>query len=701
MQKNNPFFRKYSTEHNTIPFDKIKNEHFMPAFEEGFRLLKEDVDRIAGKSQKPTFENTIVELERSGEFLKRVSNAFFGIFSAVTDDEKMEIAQNVSPKMTECQHYIFLNKHLFKQVKEIYGKKDSLKLSTENLRLLENTYNGFINSGAGLKEKDKEAYKKLSTELALLSLDFDNNVLKDENSFELLITDKKDLKGLPSDICKTAAATAKEKGKKGWLFTLSEPSYIPFMRYSDNRALREKMHMAKMTVGSNDNEYNNKKVVKNIVNKRLETARLLGFDNYASYMLKDKMAKDEKQVFKLLQRLLKSYKPLAEKEYNELQKFASAIENEYISQPECASGNGGQKTFVLMPWDWSYYAEKMKKQLFDINDKMTRPYFELECVKKGVFGLATELYGLTFAENNKIPVYNKDVTVYEVIDSDKSLLGILYVDFFSRDTKQSGAWMSDIKGQFIDKQNIDHRPDVMISMNFPRPTKDLPSLLTYNEVKTLLHEFGHALHGLLSKCRYESMSGTNVKHDFVELPSQIMENWLDEKEFLDRIGIHYKSGRKIPQRLIKKIIDASNFNTGYACCRQVSFGLLDMAWHTLSASFDGDIERFEKKAWKKASILPDVRKAIMSCQFGHIFSGGYAAGYYGYKWSEVLDADAFSAFKENGIFDRKTAQSFRENILSKGDSEDPNTLYIKFRKRKPTIDALLRRNGINEAAKSI
>ena len=684
MKRSNPFFEKYTTEYEVIPFNKIKNEHYMPAFEEGFSQLKKDIDKIAGKKQKPTFENTIVELERSGDFLKRVSNAFFGIFSAVTDDKKMEIAQNVSPKMTECQHYIFLNKPLFEQVKEIYLKKDSLNLSTEDLRLLENTYSGFIDSGAGLKEKGKAAYKKLSTELALLSLDFDNNVLKDENSFELFIADKNELSGLPGDICKAAAIAAKEKGRVGWLFTLSEPSYTPFMRYGDNRALRKKLYMAKMTVGSNDNEYNNKDIVKKIVNKRLEIARLLGFDNYASYALKDKMAKDAKSVFNLLQRLLKNYKPLAEKEYDTLQKFASAMERDLQKDGK----------FRLMPWDWGYYAEKMKKHLFDVNDKMTRPYFELECVRKGVFGLATELYGVTFKKNTKIPVYHNGVTVYEVIDSDKSLLGILYVDFFSRDTKQSGAWMSDVKGQFVDKQNNDHRPNVMISMNFPRPTKEQPSLLTYNEVKTLLHEFGHALHGLLSKCRYESMSGTNVKRDFVELPSQIMENWLDEKEFLDRIGIHYKTGKKIPKKLVKNIIDASNFNTGYACCRQVSFGLLDMAWHTQEAPFDGDIERFEKKAWKRASVLPDVKNAIMSCQFGHIFSGGYAAGYYGYKWSEVLDADAFSAFKENGIFDKKTAQSFRENILSKGDSKDPNELYVRFRGRKPTIKALLQRNGI-------
>jgi peptidyl-dipeptidase Dcp len=680
MKNNNPLFNEYTTAFQTIPFDKIKNKHYLPAFEEGFRLLKEEIDEIAANPQKPTFDNTIIALERSGRFLKRVSNAFFGIFGAVTDDEKMKIAQEVSPKMSECHHYIFLNKPLFKRVKDIYIKKEFLELSVEDARLLENTYKGFTDSGAGLKGKDRKTYKILSTELALLSLDFENNVLKDENSFELLLSGEKDLSGLPKDICAVAVTAAKAKGLEGWLFTLSAPSYVPFLRYADNRELRKKIFIAKMTVGSNDNEHDNKEVIRKTVNKRLEIARLLGFDNYAAYTLKDKMAGDAKQVNKLLGQLLKNYKPLAVNEYKTLQEFASGYEKD--------------ETFALMPWDWSYYAEKLKKQRFNVDDEMTRPYFELEKVTGSIFGLATDLYGLTFEENAKIPVYHKDVTAYEVRDADKSLLGILYTDFFSRETKQSGAWMSDVRGQFVDSHGADHRPHVMISMNFRRPAESHPSLLTYSEVRTFLHEFGHALHGLFSKCRYESMSGTNVKHDFVELPSQIMENWLDEPEFLDRTGIHYRTGKKMPRKLIRNIIDSSNFNAGYACCRQVSFGLLDMAWHTLESPFDGNIERFEKKAWKKASVLPEVKKTIMSCNFGHIFSGGYAAGYYGYKWSEVLDADAFSMFKENGIFDKKTARSFRENILSKGDSEDPNELYIRFRGRKPTIKALLRRNGV-------
>jgi peptidyl-dipeptidase Dcp len=677
MENKNPFFNEYEI----IPFDKIKNEHYIPAFEEGFRLLREEVDTIAGRPEKPTFENTVVELERSGAFLKRVSGAFFGIFSAVTDDEKMAIARTVSPGMSESRHYMFLNKPLFKRIKEVYRNRDHADLSVEDARLLENTYKSFIDSGAGLGEKEQERYRQLSTELSLLSLDFDHNVLKDENRFELFLTDKKDVTGgFPSDIRKAAASAAREKGRKGWLFTLSAPSYIPFMRYAGNRELRKKMYLAKMTVGSQDNEFSNREIVKAISRKRLEIARLLGFDNYASSVLKDRMAGDRKQVFRLLRQLLRYYKPLAEKEYKTLQEFASGLEHD--------------ATFVLMPWDWSYYAGKLKKQLFNVHDEMTRPYFELERVKKEIFSLATDLYGLTFRENPEIPVYHRDVIACDVLDADKSRLGILYTDFFSRDTKQPGAWMNDVKGQFTDRRHVDHRPCIVISMNFQRPAGGLPSLLTYSEVKTFLHEFGHALHGLLSKCKYESMSGTNVKHDFVELPSQIMENWLDEPAFLNRMGVHFRTGKKIPGKLAGKIIASSGFHAGYACCRQVGFGLLDLAWHTLESPFEGSLERFEKKARKKASILPEVPGTVTSCSFGHIFSGGYAAGYYGYKWAEVLDADAFSLFREKGVFDRKTAQSFREHILSKGDSEDPNTLYRRFRGRNPSIGALLRRDGI-------
>jgi peptidyl-dipeptidase Dcp len=680
MRHKNPLFFEYTTVYQSTPFNEIENRHYLPAFEEGIRLFKKDMDTIADNPEEPTYENIILALERSGRMVRRVASAFFGIFNATIDDETMEIAQTISPSISETMHYMYQNQKLFQRLKTVYLKKDTLHLPEEEECLLVNGYKEFMENGAGLKAEDRKKYQALMTELTLLSLDFEGNTLKDENEYELLLTDETDISGIPADLCDQAAQEARERGKTGWLFTLSAPSYAPFMRYADNRALRQQMYKARLSIGNKDNANNNREIITKIVNKRLEIARLMGFDNYAAYSLRNKMAENKQTVLAFLQQLLENYKPLAEREYETLQNYATEREND--------------PSFVLMPWDWTYYAEKLKKRQFNVNDEMTRPYFELKHVRKSIFGLANELYGITFKKNAKIPVYHKDVTAYEVQDVDKSLLGILYADFYSRKTKQSGAWMNEIKGQFVDENGVDHRPHVMIAMNFRRPTKNHPTLLTYNEVKTFLHEFGHALHGLFSQCRYETISGTKVKHDFVELPSQIMENWLEEQAFLDQIGVHYKTGRKIPAELVKNLIDASNFNVGYDCCRQVSLALLDMDWHTIETPFDGDIERFEKKAMKKAAILPEVAGAVMSCCFGHIFSGEYAAGYYGYKWAEVLDADAFSLFKERGIFDRTTAQSFRNNILNKGDTADPNVLYVRFRGHKPTIDALLKRNGI-------
>lgn len=680
MQYKNPLFSEYTTLYRSTPFNKIKSKHYLPAFEEGLRLFKKDLDAIANNPEKPTYENVILALERCGEMVRRVSSAFFGIFSAITTDEMMSIAQTISPSISEIMHYMYQHQKLFKRLNTIRLKKDTLFLSIEDDRLLENGYKEFMENGAGLKAKDRKKYQTIMTELSLLSLDFESNMMRDENAYELLLTNEKEIRGIPVDICAQAALIAKEKGCEGWLFTLSAPSYVPFMRYVENRDLRQQMYRAKLTVGCKEEAYNNRQIVTKIVNKRLEAARLLGFDNYASYVLKDRMAENQRTVSDFLRQLLDNYKPLAEEEYKTLQDFAAGLEND--------------PSFVLMPWDLEYYAEKLKKERFNINDEMTRPYFELEHVREKVFGLATELYGVTFKRNTKISVYHKDVTVYEVRDANRCMLGLLYVDFYSRNTKQSGAWMNDIKGQFVDENKVDHRPHVMIAMNFQQPTDERPTLLTFREVKTLLHEFGHALHGLFSQCRYETISGTRVKLDFVELPSQIMENWLNEQAFLDQIGVHYKTGKKIPQKWVRNLIEASNFNIGLDCCRQVCFGLLDMAWHTIEEPFEGDIEQFEKKAWRTGNIFPEVAGTIMSCSFGHIFSGGYAASYYGYKWAEVLDADAFSLFKERGVFDRTTAQSFRDNILSRGDTEDPNTLYVRFRGHKPTIDALLRRNNI-------
>lgn len=676
---NNPFFGKYKTPFETAPFDRIKTEHYEPAFEEGIKQLKEEVDAIADNQQPATFENTIVALERSGELLNRVSGVFFNVLSADATDEMMEISQRISPKLSESNNYIYLNEKLFARVKAVYDKRDELGLSLEEAKLLEETYKSFQSSGATLNAEDKETYRKLSTELSILNLQFDQNALKDENRYELLLTDEKDLAGLPESAREAAAYLAKEKGKEGWLFNLSAPSYVPFLRYSDRRDLREKMYREYMSVGNKGDEYDNKENIRKIVNIRLQIANLLGYKNYAEYELSHKMAKTPENVYKLLNQLLEAYKPVAINEFNAVQGFARGME---------------QKNIDIMPWDWNYYSEKLKDIEFNVNDEMTRPYFQLDCVKKGVFGLATQLYGITFKENKDIPVYNKEVQAYEVYDADGKFLSILYTDFFPRDGKQSGAWMNSIASQYKDAKGKDHRPQIIIVMNFTRPTDTKPSLLTFSEVETLLHEFGHALHGMFASGTYASLSGTSVYQDFVELPSQIMENWLTEKEYLDQIARHYETGEKIPAELVQKLIDASNFNCGYLCCRQLSFGFLDMAWHTLEKPFEGDVVAFEKKAWAPTIIVPDVEGALMSSQFGHIFSGGYAAGYYGYKWAEVLEADAFSVFKEKGIFNKDIAKSFHDNILTKGGTEDPAVLYKRFRGQEPTIDALLKRNGI-------
>lgn len=679
--ESNPFFGKYKTPFETPPFDKIKTEHYEPAFKRGIAELKADIEKIANNSEPATFENTIVALDRSGELLNRVSGAFFNVLSANANDEMMEISQRISPDLTESSNNIYLNEKLFARVKAVYDQRQSLNLSVEDARLLDETYRAFQESGATLSAEDKGKYRALTTELSLLSLQFDQNALKDQNRFEMLLTDEKDIAGLPESIREAAAHLAKEKGKEGWLFTLDAPSYVPFMRYADSRALREKMYRAYMSTGNKGDEYDNKEIIRKLVNDRLALAQLMGYPNYAAFELSHKMAKNADNVYKLLNQLLDAYKPVAINEYNAVQGFAMGME---------------QQNMQVMPWDWSYYSEKLKDLRFKVNDEMTRPYFLLENVKKGVFGLATQLYGLTFKENKKIPVYDKEVQAYEVYDAEGNFKAVLYTDFFPREGKQSGAWMNGIRSQYRDAKGKDVRPQIIIVMNFTRPTDTKPSLLTFDEVETLLHEFGHALHGICADGTYASLSGTSVYQDFVELPSQIMENWLTEKEYLDQIAVHYETGEKIPQELVQKLIDASNFNTGYACCRQVSFGLLDMAWHTITEPFEGDVVAFEKKAWAPAAVVPEVPEACMSTNFGHLFAGGYAAGYYGYKWAEVLDADAFSLFKEKGIFNKEVAKSFYDNILSKGGTEDPAVLYKRFRGQEPTIDALLIRNGIKK-----
>lgn len=673
---NNPFLTDYNTPFQTAPFDKIKEEHFLPAFREGMRLHNEEIDAIASNPSTPTFKNTIEALERSGNVLSKVQYVFYNLLHAETNDSLDKIAETISPEETEHANSIYLNEKLFLRVKKIYDTKDSLHLTPEESTLLQKTYDAFVAQGANLSDEDKQKYREYTKELSMSTLQFGQHILKETNKYELLVTDIKDLSGIPTDILEMAHAKASAKQKEGWLFDLTYPSYIPFMKYADNRALRQELYMAyntKAIGGENDNQAE----IAKIVTLRMQIAQLLGYEDYAAYVLRKRMAKDTQSVYKLLDDLLIAYKPKALKEVEELQEFAK---------------NKGAD-FTIMPWDWSYYSEKLKEEKYSVNDEQLKPYFELENVKKGVFGLATRLYGLEFKKNNTIPIYNHEVEAFEVYDATGKFMAVLYTDFHPRKGKQNGAWMTEFKGQKMENGQ-DSRPHISLVMNFTRPTKTNPALLTFDEFTTFLHEFGHSLHGMLSECTYESLSGTNVYRDFVELPSQLMENWATEKEFLDGFAVHYKTGEKIPDELITKIKTSENFNVGYACLRQLSFGYLDMAWHTQKKPFTGNVLEFEKKAWEKSQLLPVVNQTCMSTQFSHIFSGGYAAGYYSYKWAEVLDADAFYVFKKEGVLNPEIAKKFREKVLSKGGSENPMVLYKNFRGQEPTIDALLVRNGI-------
>lgn len=675
----NPLLKPFETEHGTPPFDKIKTEHFEPAFEQAMKEHAAEIGAIAANPAEPTFLNTIEAMEYSGEMLNRVSSVFFNLMSAESNDEMMEISQRLSPKLSEHSNNINLNEQLFQRVKTVYDNRFTSGLAPEQIRLVEKSYDGFERSGATLSAEDKETYRRLSMELSKATLEFGQNNLKETNKFEMLLTDKADLAGLPESVLDAAAGKAKAKGKEGWMFDLSAPSYIGFMKYSTRRDLRQKLYMANSTKSIMGGDFDNKENVEKIVNLRLQIANLLGYENYAAYALKNRMAKDETAVYNLLNQLAEAYGPVARNEVKDVQDFAVKMEGESIE---------------IQPWDWSFYSDKLKDERFDLNDEMTRPYFELENVKKGVFGLATDLYGITFRKNPNTPVYHSEVEAFDVLDENGDYLAVLFTDFHPREGKRSGAWMTSYKGQYM-KNGVDSRPHISIVMNFTRPTDTKPALLTFDEVETFLHEFGHALHGIMARSAYESLSGTSVYRDFVELPSQIMENWLVEKEYLDKFAFHYQTGEKMPAELVQKIIDASNYITGYLTLRQLSFGFLDMAWHTLKQPFSGDIRTFEQNAMKPVQLLPIVPQTAMSTSFGHIFSGGYAAGYYSYKWAEVLDADAFSVFKENGIFDKTTAQSFRQNILERGNTEEPMELYKRFRGQEPTIDALLIRNGVN------
>ena len=673
----NPLLSPYKTIHQTIPFDQIKTEHYVPAFEEAMKQHMNEINEIVNNPKAPTFENTIVALDKAGSLLNKVSSPFFNLLGSETNDELQTIAQKMSPLLTEHSNSIRLNEKLFERVKVVYEGRDKLKLTPEQSTLLKKTYDGFADNGANLSEKDKVKYRKLSKELSMLTLNFGQNVLKETNNWNLHITDKNLLAGLPADVLEMLALNAKKAGKEGWMLDLKATTYVPVMKYADNRDLRRELYMAYSTRNMQGGEFDNLENIRSIANTRLEIAKLLGKNSYADQALVQRMAENKENVYDLLNKLLVAYKPAAQKEYDEVQAYANK--------------NGAY--FKVQSWDWSYYSEKLKAEKFDLTDEMLKPYFELENVKKGVFGLATKLFGVRFVKNTNIKVYHPEVDAYEVFDEKGKFLSVLYTDFHPREGKRAGAWMNEFKGQWIEGKT-DSRPHITIVMNFTRPTETKPALLTYDELTTFLHEFGHALHGMLTKCNYESLSGTNVYRDFVELPSQIMENWASEKAFLDGFAVHYQTGEKIPAELIQKIKDSENFNTANFTLRQLSFGFLDMAWHSIEKPYKGDVIKMEKDAMAPTQILPVVSDAAMSPTFSHIFSGGYAAGYYSYKWAEVLDADAYSVFVKNGIFDKKTATSFRQNILVPGGTEHPMVLYKRFRGQEPTIDALLKRHGI-------
>lgn len=678
----NPFFGPYNTPHDTVPFDRIEISDYEEAFLEGIRRDDEEIDKITNDEAEPTFENTIIRVDNENgahyyDLLDRVSNAFSCMLSAETNDELDALAQKLSPILTKHANDVRLNRKLFERIKYVYEHHRTL--TAEETMLLENCYDSFVRSGALLDDEGKERLRQLTEEAGMLSLQFSQNLLKENKAYQLHITNEDDLDGLPETAREAAALAAKEKGLEGWVFTLDFPSFSPFMTYSTKRELRKEMYMARNTEGIHDNTENNLAICQRIINLRREIAQLLGFDTYADYVLKHRMATNVENVYKLLGDLISAYKPTAVAEVESIEKEAKAIDGD---------------DFIVEPWDFSYYSHKLKMKEFNLDAEMLRPYLELSKVIDGVFGLATRLYGITFKENTEIPVYHPDVKAYEVFDKDGSYLAVLYADFFPRKGKQGGAWMTEFQGQWIDSKGNNVRPHVSVVMNLTKPTAEKPALLTLGEVETFLHEFGHALHGMFANSRFESLSGTNVWWDFVELPSQFMENYSVEKDFLRTFAFHYQTGEPMPDELIERIVKSRNFMAAYSCLRQVSFGLLDMAYYTQKQPFADDIIKFEKEAWKDAIVTRQLPDTCMTTQFSHIMAGGYAAGYYSYKWAEVLDADAFSVFKENGIFDRNTAQRFRDCILSKGGTEHPMTLYKNFRGQEPSINALLKRNGI-------
>ena len=678
----NPLLESFDTPFGTIPFEKIRPQHFIPAIREAIAKAKDEIKLLTSNSDAPTFENTILHLEESGKLVGTISTLFFNLNSAETNEEIQKIAQEISPMMTAYSNDILLNEEIFKRIEFVHRKKDELELNKEQKTLLEKCYKSFVRNGAKLDADEKEKLREFDTTLASLSLKFGENVLKETNAFELYISrnDQNQLEGLPEYCIEAAREAARTKGKEdAFLFTLDYPSYIPFMTYASNRDLRKKLAMASGSKGFQNNENNNEEIVREIVNTRLERANLLGYKSHADFVLEERMAENVKTVNTFLEDILDKAKSAGQKNVAKVAEYAKKCDG----------------LDSLEAWDWAYYGEKLKQEQFDIGDQKLKPYFQLEKVLDGVFQVANRLYDLEFKESEEISVYHEDVTAYEVNDTNGKHIAVFYADFFPRKGKRSGAWMTSYKGQYV-KNDVEHRPHISIVCNFTKPTASKPSLLTFNEVTTLFHEFGHALHGMLAQGTYESMTGTSVYWDFVELPSQILENWAYEKDCLNIFAKHFENQKNIPQEFIEKIKDSSNFLEGYQTIRQLSFSLLDMKWHSLTSKFEGDISTFEKEVMDKTRLLPAIPETNMSCSFSHIFQGGYAAGYYSYKWAEVLDADAFEHFVEEGIFDKKTANKFKKYILSAGGSEHPMQLYKKFRGKKPKADALLKRAGLKK-----
>lgn len=674
----NIFLSEFKTTNGAIPFDKITNSDFEPAILQGIVEQKQQINAIVNQRSVPNFENTILALEQSGKTLSRVLGVFYPYISANSNDELMEISTKLSPVLTAHSTSISLNEKLWERVKFVYDNADKLNLDSEDRMLLEETYISFVRSGANLQGEAREKYRQLNNDITMLTLKFGQNVLKELNTYEIWL-EKEDLAGLPESSIEAARTAAKEKGKDGYLITLAAPSYRPFMQYSSRRDLREKLY--KMYNSRNTSgEFSNIEIMSQIADKRRQLANIFGYKTFAEYKLSHTMAQNSQNVYNLLNNLRDAYLPAQKNEMKELEKFASTLEGKKVK---------------IEAWDYSYYFNKLKDSKFDLNDEILRPYFELNNVIDGVFGLATKLYGIKFIENHDAQVFNPEVQAFNVIDADGTYLGMIYTDFFPRASKRSGAWMTGFRDQYIDDKGSDVRPLVSITMNFTKPTGSKPSLLTFDEVETFLHEFGHALHGLLSKVKYASLSGTAVYRDFVELPSQFNENYLIEKEFLDSFAKHYETGEAMPQELVDKIIASAQFGAAYACIRQLGFGYLDMAWHTITEPVT-DAFAFELNAMKEVQPFTVVEGCLLAPQFSHIFSGGYAAGYYSYKWAEVLEADAFAKFKEDGIFNQETAKSFRDNVLSKGGTEHPMELYKKFRGSEPNIDALLARDGVKK-----